>query len=86
MYCPRCGSTRLRRSHTRGWLEKIAKQLSYQAYRCREPECDWRGLFRVKSRDQATSGTLAKIRGPLILMGVLLFSLTLFLIVVNLFI
>jgi hypothetical protein len=78
MFCPRCGSDRLRRSHTHGLKEKIAKRFSFKAFRCRESECAWRGLIRIKASDQITIGYLAKFRVPLILMGVILFSLTIF--------
>jgi hypothetical protein len=83
MYCPRCGSSRLSRSHTRGWVEKLAKKCSYKAFRCREAECDWRGLIKVKGRDQNTLAYLAKFRIPFILMTAFLFSLTIFLFFVN---
>jgi hypothetical protein len=73
----------VRRSHTRGPIEKIAKKLGYKAFRCREAECTWRGLFRIKSPNQSTQGLLTKFRAPLILMGVMLISLTLFLFLIN---
>ena len=47
--CPRCGSDRLRRSHTRGVSEKLQKVLGWRAFRCREKSCGWRGLLKTKS-------------------------------------
>ena len=47
--CPKCGSDRLRRSHTRGVSEKFKKVLGWRAYRCREKSCGWRGLLKTKS-------------------------------------
>lgn len=47
--CPNCGSGRLRRSHTRGFLEKLKKILGWRAYRCREESCGWRWLIKTKS-------------------------------------
>lgn len=47
MICPKCGSDRLRRSHTRGFKERLLKSLGYKAFRCRAPDCDWRGTFKV---------------------------------------
>lgn len=83
MYCPICGSERVSRSHTRGIREKIAKKFGYKAFRCRESDCTWRGLYRIKSRDQKTQEYVAKFRAPLILVSVLLVSLTLFLFLIQ---
>ena len=47
--CPKCGSGRLRRSHTRGASEKLHKVFGWRAYRCREKSCGWRGLLKTKS-------------------------------------
>jgi hypothetical protein len=46
--CEQCGSTRIRRSHTRGIREKFLKSVGYRAFRCREQSCRWRGLIKVK--------------------------------------
>jgi len=40
--CPRCGSARIHRSRTKGWLEHLRKCLSpARPHRC--PDCRWRG-------------------------------------------
>ncbi len=51
--CPKCGSGHLRRSHTRGFSEKLKKVLGWRAYRCREKPCSWRGLIKTMSSSQA---------------------------------
>jgi len=40
--CPSCGSPRIHRSRTKGWIEHIRKTLSPdRPHRC--PDCHWRG-------------------------------------------
>jgi len=47
--CPKCNSTNLRRSHTRGLRERLLKPLGWRAFRCREKTCRWRGLLKMES-------------------------------------
>ena len=49
MICRKCGGTRLRRSHTRGFKEKFLKSRGFRAFRCQESDCDWRGLIKFES-------------------------------------
>jgi hypothetical protein len=83
MYCPKCGSTRLRRSHTRGFIEKIFKSLGYKAFRCREKDCDWRGLVRTNQAEGSMRRFLDKCKAPFILVVVMLFSCLLLLLMVS---
>jgi predicted RNA-binding Zn-ribbon protein involved in translation (DUF1610 family) len=46
--CPQCKSTRLKRSHTRNFFERVAKNFNWREYRC--IDCGWRGSFHVKTR------------------------------------
>lgn len=46
--CPRCKSSRLKRSHTRNFFERAAKNFNWREYRC--INCGWRGSFNVKTR------------------------------------
>lgn len=41
--CPRCGSTRMKRSHSRGFKERLLKIFEQRAYRC--INCGWRGIL-----------------------------------------
>ncbi len=65
-FCPKCGSERLRRSHTRGISEKLKKVVGWRAFRCREKSCGWRGLIKTKSFGQVIGKEL-KNRENLIL-------------------
>lgn len=47
--CPRCSSTRVKRSRTRNLRERIMKHFDKKAYRCLD--CGWRGILRVKKMD-----------------------------------
>jgi hypothetical protein len=47
--CPKCHTNSLKRSSARGALEKFKKNFGWHAYRCRNPECQWRGLIKVES-------------------------------------
>jgi hypothetical protein len=58
LVCPKCGSGRTRRSHTRGVSEKLNKILGWRAYRCREKSCGWRGLIKTKSFRQEIENAL----------------------------
>lgn len=45
--CPRCGSTRVKRSHSKTLKEKVLKFFNERAYRC--VNCGWRGILEGKS-------------------------------------
>ena len=47
MNCPKCGSTRLRRSHSRNFKERLRKLFNQRAWRC--IDCNWRGILKSKS-------------------------------------
>ncbi len=81
MFCPLCGSDRIRRSHTRGFGEKLLKYFGYKAFRCREDVCDWRGLLKIGFGSEP--GFLDKCKTPLILMMMLLLSFLVFVFVIN---
>jgi predicted RNA-binding Zn-ribbon protein involved in translation (DUF1610 family) len=92
MNCPHCGSTRIRRSHTRGFREKFLKFFGYKAFQCREADCGWRGLVKTRADGRAESRKLfrsiGKRKGPfypgdnhtvfLLIIIILLFLLLLF--------
>ncbi len=46
--CPNCGS-KLRKSRTRGFTEKLRKALGTRAFRCANKTCNWRGLIKTKT-------------------------------------
>ncbi len=52
MSCPICGS-KLRKSRTRGFAEKLRKTLGTRAFRCADKTCNWRGLIRTKRLTKA---------------------------------
>lgn len=54
--CPRCGSKKLHRSHTRAWEKPFKAMTLRRAYRC--TDCDWRG-WRIPeaSEDQPLPDT-----------------------------
>jgi hypothetical protein len=70
MFCPLCGSGRIRRSRTRGFEEKLLKFLGFKAFRCGEELCDWRGL--LKNGFEKKTGFLKKCKASLIFMIMLL--------------
>ena len=45
--CPRCGSTRIKRSRSRNLKERVFKFFDRRAYRC--VACGWRGILKGKS-------------------------------------
>ena len=45
--CPKCKSTRLKRSHTRNFFERMVKVFNRREYRC--IDCGWRGTLHLKS-------------------------------------
>ena len=45
--CPQCGSTRIKRSHSRDFKERVMKFFDERAYRC--INCGWRGVLQAKS-------------------------------------
>jgi DNA-directed RNA polymerase subunit RPC12/RpoP len=46
MKCPKCGSTKIKRSHSRGFQERLRKLFHQRAYRC--INCGWRGILKAK--------------------------------------
>jgi uncharacterized membrane protein YvbJ len=44
MKCPKCGSKRIKRSHSRGLKEQLQKLFNQKPYRC--IDCDWRGTLQ----------------------------------------
>ncbi|MDQ5987592.1 MAG: hypothetical protein CSYNP_03337 [Syntrophus sp. SKADARSKE-3] len=52
--CPRCGSDRIKRSHTRGFKELLMKYFQQRAYRC--INCGWRGPLHGKSSNKVQKG------------------------------
>jgi uncharacterized membrane protein YvbJ len=47
MKCPKCGLTRIKRSHSRGFQERLQKLFGRRIYRC--INCGWRGIRQAKS-------------------------------------
>ena len=78
MFCPQCGSTRLRRSRTRGFREKFLKFFGYRAYRCREDDCGWRGLVKTRKVGGKLFESMEKKKMPLILTIIMLLVCFLF--------
>ncbi len=76
MFCPLCGSARIRRSRTRGFKEKLLKFLGFRAFRCREELCDWRGLLKPDFKNE--TGFLQRCKAPLIFMIMMLLSFLVF--------
>jgi hypothetical protein len=72
MFCPLCGSAWLKRSHTRGFEEKLLKSLGFKAFRCGEELCNWRGLLKIGSEKEIAF--LKVCKGLLIFMVVLLLT------------
>lgn len=83
MFCPLCGSDRIRRSHTTGFEEKLLKFLGFKAFRCREELCDWRGLLKIGLRGENDSGLLKKCKPALICLIMLLLSFLMFVLFIN---
>ena len=81
--CPKCGSDRLRRSHTRGVSEKLQKVLGWRAYRCREKSCGWRGLLKTKSFRQGLEKALKNRKKQLLtlILVVAVISIGIFLVI-----
>jgi hypothetical protein len=73
MNCPHCGSTRIRRSRTRGFGEKFLKFFGYKAYRCREADCGWRGLVKTRAASRKLFQSIEIRKEPLILAIIILF-------------
>jgi hypothetical protein len=76
MFCPLCGSARIKRSHTRGFEEKLLKFLGFKAFRCEEELCPWRGL--LKTGFEKENGFLKECKASLIFMILLLLSFLVF--------
>lgn len=81
MFCPLCGSDRIRRSHTKGFEEKLLKSSGFKAFRCREDLCNWRGL--LKTGFEKETGFLQKCKASLIFMIMLLLSFLAFAFVIS---
>jgi uncharacterized membrane protein len=47
MQCPKCRSTKIKRSHSRGFWERLQKLFGRRIYRC--IDCGWRGIRQAKS-------------------------------------
>jgi hypothetical protein len=79
LVCPSCGSRKLRRSHTRGLGEKLKRTLGWKAFRCRNQECNWRGLIWVGfSRLSLATEAEKKVKLALAVLGLIfLFYLSL---------
>ncbi len=66
MKCPQCGSSRIRKSHSKNFRERLKKLLRQRAYRCHD--CNWRGILKSKSsrfrlvrKDKKLAGTMLLI-------------------------
>lgn len=81
MFCPLCGSDRIRRSHTRGFEEKLLKFVGFKAFRCREELCDWRGLLKPGFENE--TGFLKKCKKPFIFMVMWLLTFLVFVFVIS---
>ena len=66
MFCPKCGSGRVRRSRTRSSKEKILKFFGYIPFRCREENCNWRDMIRVSSLKEMRINFLENYRNHII--------------------
>jgi len=67
--CPQCGSTKLRRSHSRGLYEHLLKYFRQRAYRCKD--CGWRGRINAKGRKKRkTSSAKRYTIGKLVFIAV----------------
>jgi len=73
--CPNCHTKSLKQSSARGAVEKFKKNLGWRAYRCRNPECKWRGLIKVESGKHNFERFLTRNSGQILLIiGVAVFS------------
>ncbi len=52
MKCPKCGSTKIKLSHSRGFQERLKKLFHQRIYRC--IKCNWRGILKAKSSHIST--------------------------------
>ena len=52
MNCPKCGSTKIKLSHSRNFQERLKKLFNQRAYRCLK--CNWRGILKEKSSHIST--------------------------------
>ena len=69
LICPKCQSTKIRRSHSRTMKEDFVKKFGWKAYRCREQNCRWRGLIRTKTNLEVFLKVTDKV-GALIVYGI----------------
>ncbi len=68
--CPQCGSSKLRRSHSRGLVEHLLKYFRQRAYRCKD--CGWRGRSNAKSRKKRQILSKGYTIGRLVFIAVVL--------------
>jgi DNA-directed RNA polymerase subunit RPC12/RpoP len=54
MPCPKCGSKKIKRSHSRGLKERLQKLFNQRPYRC--TDCGWRGIIKTKSSHKKRDG------------------------------
>jgi predicted RNA-binding Zn-ribbon protein involved in translation (DUF1610 family) len=47
MKCPKCGSKKINRSHSRNFKERLQKLFNQKVFRC--IDCGWRGIIIIKS-------------------------------------
>jgi len=59
--CPQCGS-KLRKSRTKTYKEKVQKALGTRPFRCMNKECNWRGLIKIKSFKEIISNSESKYK------------------------
>ena len=52
MNCPKCGSTKIKRSHSRSFQERLRKLFNQRPYRC--IDCNWRGILETKAKSSRT--------------------------------
>jgi predicted RNA-binding Zn-ribbon protein involved in translation (DUF1610 family) len=69
--CPRCGSSRIKRSHSRSIAERFLRLLNRRAYRC--VNCGWRGIRQGAS--SRTSDTKYNIKQLIAIILLLLLAL-----------
>jgi predicted RNA-binding Zn-ribbon protein involved in translation (DUF1610 family) len=74
--CPQCGSTRVKRSHSRNLKERLLVFCGRHAYRC--ILCGWRGImkskpFRTKTYQKYSSAQIIVIVLSLILSLIIFF-------------
>ena len=76
--CPNCRSSNVRRSHTRGFGERLWKLIGKKAFRCKD--CGWRGLIYSTTRQNVAatkqqSYIFAIFLGIVVIVLILVFNL-----------